>query len=526
MIPACNKHLDPNVYHAMFNRRSMIQTLGVLLGALAAHPKLALAATVGDVPRSGTPFTRQIVVESARALAARAFEAPVDVPRELRELDYDAYRQIRFRKDEAIWGTSPTPFSIELFAPGFLFENGVGISVVENGMALPVRIDPDSFETPAPGISDLLVQTGKFAGFRLHHPINRDDYRDEFVVFQGASYFRGVSRNQSYGLSARGLAIDVAEATGEEFPVFRQFWIERPDARASAIVVHALLDSPRVAGAYRFGIYPGTPTTMDIDATLFARAPLNHVGLGALTSMYMHGPIDEPDTPDYRPSVHDSIGLAMHTGSGERLWRPLHNPATLQVSAFVDNNPRGFGLVQRIRRFEQFQDLEAAYESRPSAWVTPHGDWGAGHVQLVEIPSDSEINDNIVAYWRPAQAIPANTPYRFAYRLTWPNDAPLANSFARVVRSAFGRNLRTGQPQYVIDYGVPKGSNIGDITADIGLSAGKLVDQVVQPNPATGGLRIFVTLDPAQAAQIEIRVQPRSAKGTIGETWLHRWSRV
>jgi len=510
----------------MFNRRSMIQTLGTTLGVLAAHPSYVLAATVENAARAGTPFARQLVLDQARALAARPFEKPGAVPEQLRALDYDAYRQIRFRKDEAIWGTSPAAFSVELFAPGFLFENGVDISVVENGRELPVKIDPDSFDTPARNITDLLVQTGKFAGFRLHHPINRDDYRDEFVVFQGASYFRGVSRNQSYGLSARGLAIDVGEATGEEFPVFRRFWIERPDARSSAIVVHALLDSPRVAGAYRFGIYPGTPTTMDIDATLFARAPLSHVGLGALTSMFMHGPIDEPDTPDYRPSVHDSVGLAIHTGSGERLWRPLHNPENLEVSAFIDNNPRGFGLVQRNRRFDQFQDLEAGYENRPSSWVTPHGDWGAGHVQLVEIPSDSEINDNIVAYWRPAQAIPPNTPYRFAYRLTWPNDAPLAGGFARVIRSAYGKNLRTGQPQFVIDYAVPQGAQTDGITADIGLSGGQLVDQVIQPNPATGGIRVFVTIDPEQADQIEIRVQPRDGKGAIGETWLNRWSRI
>lgn len=507
----------------MLNRRSMILTLGSLLGALATRATPALAATVDESDQGGIPFTRQLVMDAARALATQAFRKPDPVPAALRALDYDAYRQIRYRKDEAIWGTSPTAFSIELFAPGFLFESGVDLSVVENGKALPIKIDLDSFDTPARNITELLVQTGQFAGFRLHHPINRADYRDEFVVFQGASYFRAVSRGQNYGLSARGLAIDVAEPTGEEFPVFREFWIERPSASASAIVVHALLDSPRVAGAYRFGIYPGAPTTMDIDATLFAREPLLHVGLGALTSMFMHGPIDEPDTPDYRPSVHDSIGLAMHTGAGERLWRPLHNPVTLQSSAFLDNNPRGFGLVQRNREFGQFQDLEAEYERRPSAWVTPHGDWGAGHVQLVEIPSASEINDNIVAYWRPAQPIIPGTPHRFAYRLTWPNDAPAGSGIARVIRSAYGHNLRTGQPQFVIDYAVPKNRKIETVTADISVSAGQLVDQVIQPNPSTNGLRIFVTIEPEQANQSEIRVQPRDATGPIGETWLHRW---
>lgn len=509
----------------MLDRRSTIQILGCLLGILATHPTSVLAAKVGDSNRAGTPFSRQIVLNTARAIAGRPFETPTPVPDQLRKLDYDSYRQIRFRKDEAIWGATPTAFSVELFAPGFLFQNGVDISVVENGMEFPVQIEADSFETPTPRIAAGLVQSGQFAGFRLHHPLNRNDYKDEFVVFQGASYFRAVSRNQTYGLSARGLAIDVAEATGEEFPIFRRFWIERPDARSVAIVVHALLDSPRVAGAYRFGIYPGAPTTMDIDVTLFARAPLRHVGLGTLTSMFMHGPIDEPDTPDYRPSVHDSVGLAMHTGAGERLWRPLQNPQTLQISAFMDNNPRGFGLVQRNRRFEDFQDLEATYESRPSAWVTPHGDWGAGHVQLVEIPSNSEVNDNIVAYWRPAQAILPGSPHQFAYRLTWPNDVPNLAGFARVIRSAFGKRFQHGEPQFVIDYTAPAQLSPKMISATVELSPGRLVEQIVQPNPTTGGVRVFVTLNPDEADQSEIRVRLHAKGKTIGETWLHRWTR-
>lgn len=514
----------------MFNRRSMIHSLGYLLGALAARPTLALGASDNGsqaATPAGTPFTRQLVLDAARGLAARDFVKPAPVPPSLRNLDYDTYRQIRYRKGQAIWGSTPTAFSVELFAPGFLFENGVDISVVENGRSYPVRIGADSFDTPDLGISDLLVQAAQFAGFRLHHPLNRDDYQDEFVLFQGASYFRGVSRGQNYGLSARGLAIDVGEATGEEFPIFRRFWIERPSAGATAIVVHALLDSPRVAGAYRFGINPGAPTTMDVDATLFARAPLSHVGLGALTSMFMHGPVDEPDAPDYRPAVHDSVGLAIHTGAGERLWRPLQNPATLQISAFLDTNPRGFGLVQRNRRYEEFQDLEAAYETRPSAWVTPHGDWGPGHVQLVEIPSDSEINDNIVAYWRPANAIVPDTPYPFAYRLTWPNDAPTrTGGLARVIRSAHGMALQTGHPQYVIDYALPKDRSADSIRANVAVSQGKLIDEVVQPNPATGGFRVFVTIDPQQAEQIELSVRPFDESGPVGETWLYRWSRA
>ena len=502
------------------DRRAVLAGLAGGLTLLSSARGLAL-----DRALSGSPFSRQNVIDEARALAARPFQPLPEVPPGLRDLDYDNYRKIRFRKAKAVWGTSPTPFSIELFAPGFLYKSGIDLAVVENGLSYAIGIAPDSFETPTPEIAAILAQLGKFAGFRLHYPINREDYRDEFVVFQGASYFRAVSRNQNYGLSARGLAIDVAEPTGEEFPVFRRFWIERPSARAGSIVVHAVLDSKRVAGAYRFGIYPGAPTTIDVDATLFARTPLGHVGLGALTSMYLYGTIDRPDRPDYRPAVHDSLGLAMHTGRGERLWRPLCNPATLQVSAFVDNNPKGFGLIQRARRFDHFQDLEAAYEKRPSAWITPRGNWGAGHVQLIEIPSASETNDNIVAYWRPQQPIRPGSPFSFAYRLTWPNNAPLPQQFAQTIRSAYGRTFDGTQHQMAIDYGAKDGVSAEDLTLDVMLSAGRVIEQVIQPNPATGGVRVFLTFDPERARLIEFRIQPRKKGTPVGETWLYRWIR-
>ena len=365
-----------------------ISSLIALTGTASGLSRKALA----QAATNGTPFSHADVVDAARALSVQPYSPPTPVPKSLGDLTYSIYRQIRFRKDRAIWGKTPSKFAIELFAPGFLYKQGIDVSIVENGAAFPARIDAEAFDVPSPEIGTALAALGKFAGFRLHYPLNRADYQDEFVVFQGASYFRAVSRNQNYGLSARGLAIDVAEASGEEFPGFRRFWIERPSARAQSIVVHALLDSPRVAGAYRFGIYPGSATAIDVKMTLFPRAPLSHVGLGALTSMFMFGPLDAPESSDYRPAVHDSLGLAIQTGGGERIWRPLGNPRRLQVSGFMDNNPRGFGLIQRDRRFDNFQDLEARYQTRPSAWVTPQGNWGPGQVVLVEIPSDSETS--------------------------------------------------------------------------------------------------------------------------------------
>ncbi|CAN0348805.1 unnamed protein product [Discosporangium mesarthrocarpum] len=500
-------------------RRAFLTGLSSLV-AFAGIPRNAASQSVPAAAR----FAHANVVLQAKGLAARPFMPPAAVPETLTELTYDLYRQIRFRKDRAIWGKSPSPFAIELFSPGFLYKHGIDIFIVENGREFPARIDDKAFDVPAPEIATTLAALGKFAGFRLHYPINRPDYQDEFVVFQGASYFRAVSRGQSYGLSARGLAIDVAEPAGEEFPSFTRFWIERASTDANSIVVHALLDSPRVSGAYRFGIYPGAATVIDVEMTLFPREPLAHIGLGALTSMFLFGPIDTAARADYRPAVHDSLGLAIHTGNDERLWRPLNNPRRLQVSGFVDRNPRGFGLIQRDRRFSHFQDLEARYENRPSAWVTPQGDWGAGQVVLAEIPSDSETNDNIVAYWRPDAGLLPGTTFKAAYRITWPGNVPAKTGIAPVIRSAAGRTFDGAHHQMVIDYAAATGMPPEKIRADVGVSPGKLLEAVTQPNPETGGVRIFVTFDPGPADIIEFRVQPRYLETPVGETWLYRWT--
>ena len=468
-------------------------------------------------------FSHELVISAARELAQSDFIPMEPVPEALLELDYDEYRRIRYRKDAAVWGDTPTRFSVEFFAPGNLYDSGVDISIVENGVALPIPLDKDAFEGVSSEVSELLVAVAKVAAFRLHYSFN-EEYQDEFVVFQGGSYFRAVSQGQSYGMSARGLAIDVGEPTGEEFPVFREFWIERPSSKADSIVVHALLDSKRVAGAYRFGIYPGAPTRMDVEATLFPRSELDHVGIGALTSMYTFGSMDASKQPDYRVAVHDSEGLAMITGSGEYLWRPLNNPRTLQISAFMDNNPSGFGLLQRHRNFADYQDLEAAYQRRPSAWIRPNDDWGQGQVVLVEIPTPSEFNDNIVAYWRPATPLTAGDEFKFSYHISWPNTRALPDSFGRVARSAYGIKLGQPYPQMVIDYSdLPAQIAVEDIDFNVSLSTGDVIETIAQGNTLNGA-RVVISFDPLGARSSEIRVQPTYQGEAIGETWLYRWT--
>lgn len=472
---------------------------------------------------ASTPFSHNNVIELARDLADKPYEAPQAAPETLTDLDYSTYRQINFQQNSAVWGDTPTPFSVQLFAPGFLYEHLVDIDVVENGKSFPVDINEESFRVPQPGLAATLAEVGKYAGMRLHFPINRSDYSDEFVLFQGASYFRGVSRGQSYGLSARGLAIDVAGQNGEEFPLFKRFWIERPGKDQNAIVVHALLDSQSLAGAYRFGIYPGAPTYMEVKATLFPRRDLEHVGLAPLTSMFMHDTLVPPKTPDYRPAVHDSGALKIKLSNGEQVWRPLNNPDTLQMSVFRDQNPKGFGLIQRQRDFEDYQDLEARYERRPSGWVKPLNNWGAGAVQLIEIPSEAESNDNIVAYWRPAETLIQGQPYEFSYLLSWPNDVPPSNDLARVVRSSSGIKLFTTDQEMVIDFTGLDPEQLDTLDIGATTSQGRILETRIQANPAVDGARVFVSFDPEGADMTELRVQLTKDSRPVAETWLFRW---
>lgn len=481
--------------------------------------------TVAAPPASaeGRDFSRQTVIEQARQLSEQPFSPPAQAPASLAGLDYSEYRKINYQRDAAVWGRTPTRFSIQLFAPGFLYRDLVDIDIVENGKSSALVVSEDSFRVPDPALARVLAETGKYAGMRLHYPLNSEEYADEFLVFQGASYFRGVSKGQLYGLSARGLAIDVAGPQGEEHPIFRHFWVERPSSSSESMVVHALLDSERVTGAYRFGIYPGAPLRMDVEVTLFPREDIAHVGLAPLTSMFLYGPLDHADRSDYRPAVHDSGGLAIRRGNGERIWRPLANPRNLQISAFVDENPEGFGLIQRQRDFAYFQDLEAGYQRRPSAWVQPLGDWGRGHVQLVEIPTDSEANDNIVAYWRPEQGLRGGETYEYAYRLSWPDDVPGSQGKARVVRSAGGEKLSSDNNEVVIDYAGLTVEALEGMVVNASINPGRVLESRIQPNPAVGGARVFVTLKESDDPVAEMRVELERSDEAVAETWLYRW---
>jgi glucans biosynthesis protein len=506
------------------------------LAAAAAGPIVPAAeGRPGDraeahIVRDG-PFDAEAVTALARALAKAPFAPPPAAPEALAKLTYEQYRDIRFQRSETIWAHSNHSFQLQVLPVGSLFSAEVEIAIVKDGRAQRIAYRPDLFTAGKLVPVPLPSEDIGFSGFRLLHPINLLRKFDEVAVFQGASYFRSLGRDQEYGLSARGLAVKVGHPTGEEFPTFRAFWIEEPSPRSTTVTVHALLDSPSVAGAYRFEIHPGRDTVMLVDAVLFPRVELPEVGLAPGTSMFMFSSTDRSGFDDFRPQVHDSDGLLMLNGRGERLWRPLANPTSLQISAFTDRAPRGFGLMQRDRDPAHYQDFESHFERRPSLWVEPVGDWGEGAVVLTEIPTDSEIHDNIVAFWHPRAPIPAGSEFRFSYRLSWGGEPATANDHLRVVASALGRaDVAAPTPlrRFVIDYAPERHPCVvgcAPPTASVTASAGKVQHVVVSDNPLTHGYRVTFLLDPEKAALSELRLELKFEDSRCAEVWLYRWTK-
>jgi glucans biosynthesis protein len=474
--------------------------------------------------RPTEPFDRAVLVAKAAELAKHEHVLPSRPEGEDGDrLTYDQYRSIRYSA-ASIWTGENRTFTVDLFYPGFIYEVPVNINLVVGKTARRVLFKNDLFDY-APNVPLIAgTEHAGYSGFRVRAPLNGSGLSDEFLVFQGASYFRGVARGQSYGLSARGLAVLTARPEGEEFPVFTDFWIERPAEEARELVIHALLQSPSVVGAYSFEIRPGEETVIDVDATLFPRVDLSAFGIAPLTSMFLFDASNRARFDDYRNAVHDSDGLQIVNGNGERIWRPLGNPRTLQVSAFLDESPQGFGLLQRKRRFADFEDDEARYDRRPSLWVEPAAEWGPGHVELVEIPSDREMNDNIVAYWQPREPIPAGTSADFKYRLKFTTE-PLDDSLARVVSTRVGRALdANGRRSFVVDF-QGAGPVPDDLTVEVSSSAGEVFDARGHVVTETGAYRASFELDPDGEGLVELRLELYAAAKPWGETWLYRWTR-
>jgi periplasmic glucans biosynthesis protein len=472
------------------------------------------------------PFSFDLLTGWARELSTRPFQQPViHDPELLERLDFDAYQEIRFRPGLAIWSHGDGPYPIELFHVGRYFKEPVRVYIVSSkGLAREVRYSPNLFTYGKSAFAESLPADTGFAGFRVLTAPGEPDW----LAFLGASYFRSPAETGQYGLSSRGLAIDVAMPTPEEFPRFTSFWLE-PLAGKRGIVVNALLDSPRMTGAYRMETVRETGTVMTIQARLFPRSGVERVGIAPLTSMFWYGKHNRKMALDWRPEIHDSDGLSIWTGAGERIWRPINNPLSVQTSSFFDVNPKGFGLLQRERHFSEYEDDSTFYEKRPSVWVEPIGDWGEGAVQLVEIPTTDEIHDNIVAYWNPKKPYPGGSYYELSYKLYWRLEEPHPAPLARVVATRAGVGGIPGQPRpkgtvkYVVDFRggrLGEFSKRGDIDLVLTAPSGAIERQAIYPVVDTDIWRAVFDFTAESGYPVDIRLYLRHGTEALSETWL------
>ena len=497
-----------------------------VLAALAAlglgGPALAAGGGAGEA------FRAESIDRLARSLASRPFRPTPPLPAALESLDYDDYRDIRFDRRHALWAGEGGRFIAEPMLRGWLARDRVELFAVEGGRATAFPFDAGLFDFAKRGRVGPDDATTGFSGVRFLSPINRPETLDEIAVFQGASYFRSLGRNQLYGLSARGLALGTG-GPAEEFPLFRSLWLERPATDADAIRIHALLDGPSVAGAYHMTIRPGAATVFEIDARLYPRTTINAAGVAPMSSMFLFGPASPRRFDDFRRAVHDSDGLEMWTGRGERLWRPLTNLEQLRFSAFEDENPRGFGLMQRARAFADYDDLEARYDLRPSLWVEPLDPWGPGSVQLVEIPAADETGDNIAAFWRPRSPWQPGREVRLRYRLHWGDRSAAPDGLGQVIATRAGATViggrHEGKRHYAIDFaGLPVTAKL---RAEASASAGGLSEIRLQSLPATAtGSAVRASFDLATPANGSAEMRLRIMRGDrpASETWLTRWT--
>ena len=434
-----------------------------MLARLLLRCALALLAALGTTTARAA-FTLDTLADRARKLATAPYQPPAATTNQaLAALSYDDYRDIRYRPAASWWRDAGLPFELQFFHVGRGYDRPVQLHELVGGEARPLVVPKSAFDygRGAPAMAGR--EQAEVAGFRIHYPLNTAAYKDEVLLFQGASYLRAVGAGQVYGLSARGLAVDTVGGSGEEFPAFRAFWIERPARDATALTVYALLDGPRVTGAYRFVVRPGSQTLVEVQARVFLRrggAPIATLGIAPLTSMFLGGE-NQPQPlwqlGDFRPEVHDSDGLQIETAAGEWLWRPLVNPPRPFTTSFALQGVRGFGLMQRDRSFASYEDPEARYDRRPSVWVQPQGDWGPGRVELMQFHTPDETNDNVAAYWVPSR-LPApgsGEALALAYTLHWQGDAQRKPPAGWTAQSRYGRSHAapaSGEVQFNIDF--------------------------------------------------------------------------
>ena len=504
----------------------------------APQPAAQSASATGGGPAKAFDFAW--LKGQARFLAANPFQAGKDAqPAAMAALSYDQYQTLRFRTDHSLWGDAGLPFRLQFFHVGRGFAQAVHLYEITDGKAREILYDPAMFEFDKAGIDPAVMRDhAGFAGFRVQFVT---DWKADVAAFLGAAYFRAVGGDtRQYGLSARALAVDTAYPRPEEFPRFTSFWFERPAKGSGSMTLYALMDSPSIAGALRFVITPGGTLVMDIDSALYPRKAIDRLGIAPLTSMFFYGKNDRRAVNDWRPEIHDSDGLSMWTGSGEWIWRPLTNPAQNRLNSYFDENPRGFGLLQRDRVWDHYQDDGVYYDRRPSLWVEPkpgaHGGWGKGAVQLFEIPTIDETMDNIVAFWNPTEKTKAGDELLFSYWLFWGTRMPYSSPLAQTIATRTGIGGTVGQKRqyyswhFAVDFA---GGELGALAKDANVEAvistnhGSTTEHVTAHYvEEIKGYRALFDVRPADDSNdpIDLRLFLRIDGRPLTETWIYQWA--
>ena len=493
---------------------------------LAASAALLLA---GAAQGAGMDFEQ--LKAKARELAAKPMrEDRLDIAQKLKEITYDQMRDIRFDPRQAVWRRERLPFQLQFFHPGGPQQSQIDVNLVDGDAVTELPFNRDFFDYGANKFNWFDLRAMKFSGFRIHYPLNRSDVLDELAVFQGATYFRCLSPNLIYGLSARALAINCGGPGMEEFPRFRNFWIHRPDKEGKKISILALFEGPSVSGAASFNVMPGAsnaPTLVDARVAIFARADMPRYGIAPLTSMFWFGKNTARKFNDFRPEVHDSDGLLFQSSSGEWNWRPLENDGRLRMSLFHDKSPKGFGLLQRDRNFAAYEDLEAQYQRRPSSFVRPVGDWGEGSIKLVEIETENEYMDNIGAFWEPAGGLKAGGTAEFAYQLAWFGDDQSLPPLGRCLATRTGWAGQPRAKKFVLDFAWPtlaRDAEGGKIEPVVHAEHGKIEGLSTELNPFTKTWRVAFNVVAADKADaVELRATIKVAGQPQTETWTYLW---
>ncbi len=472
------------------------------------------------------------VATLAEILAANPYQPPPEVPDLMRNLNYQQYQNIRFDPNHSLWRESNSNFQVMLVPPGLFYTHQVRINVIDSTGVHTQPFTKSLFTFDDPEVEKRIPPDLGYAGFKLTFPLSANE-QNQFLVFAGASYFRAVGADHAWGISARGLAVDTGLPSGEEFPSFVEFWLERPAPTAQEMVLYGLLDGPGETGAYQFTVRPGENTVIKVTAKLFARKNISLIGVAPLTSMFFYGENTARPVGEWRNEIHDSDGLLIHNGAtGEWLWRPLIDPKLLEMDFFATQNVQGFGLMQRDTVFTDYQDLAARYNARPSAWVEPIGDWGLGKVVLVQLPTDDETHDNIVAFWTPDTPFTQGQSLSVSYQVTFGGSELPGPPLARAARtfvgdgSIIGGGQVNGAYRILVDF---SGGALTKLKSDqpvqgvvTGLEGTEVLEQFTEFNEPAQSWRLSMLVKPADEGPVVLRAYLTASEKAVSETWTYK----